>query len=87
MKYLYLISQPGIALPYGCIKSALVVAENEESARQIHPGSGWQVTYDFPLWASSPEQVIIKRIGTADSEVKEPVILRSYYMSWIDDGK
>ena len=87
MKYIYLISQPAISLPFGSIKSAIVVAESEELARQIHPGNGWQVHYDFPLWVSSPDQVIVKKLGIADSDILENVVFRSYSVSWIDDGK
>lgn len=65
----------------------VVAAESEEVARQIHPLerydnilSGWEKfgVWTSGQWASSPENVSVKYLGTADSSLEKGIISLSY---------
>lgn len=50
---------------YDTYDSAIVLAETEDEARNIHPGGS-----DFVIhgtWASHPEQVAVEYLGVADT--------------------
>jgi hypothetical protein len=62
---------------YDTYDSAVVAAETEEDARQMHPGSGeWGGKY--PTWAYSPEKVTVLYIGDAVQGTVAHVILGSF---------
>lgn len=84
MKNLYLISQ-NKNNKYDTYDSAVVVAENEDDARMIHPSD----TYgDFGVdWISDscklntwckPEYVDVKLIGKAVDDIEDVVICASF---------
>ena len=88
MMNIYLVSQD-VNDDYDTYDSFVVVASDEEEARNIHP----QITrgfYDTPKeirelwtrkygsWARSPDQVAVKLIGTTDSEKSGTIICTSY---------
>lgn len=56
---LYLLTQD-VNNDYDTYDSAVVVAANEEEARNIHPSWGW----GSGCWAKSPDQVKVEFIGT-----------------------
>ena len=63
---IYLISQSENG-GYDTFDAAVVIAESEEAARNIHPSSwntDWSDKWDRS-WASKPELVAVKLIGTA----------------------
>lgn len=66
---LWLISQ-GENRDYDTYDSAVVAAETEDGARRTR----------FPrrTWASSPEHVVAKLIGSAEDSMAEGVILASF---------
>ncbi len=63
--------------------SVIVIAENEESARKIHPSpyedQGWNYSQSrYSSWCSSPDKVFVTEIGTANPDQKPGVILASF---------
>ena len=72
---------------YGDFDAMVVVAKDEESARQIHPSQGgplrsgepmevlWKDTYS--PWVKSPDLVDVTLLGTS-IEQEERVVLASY---------
>lgn len=59
--------------------SAIVIAENEEQARKIHPRidpENWKNT--FSGWASDPINVGVIYIGEASPDIKDIVICASF---------
>jgi len=79
MKKLWLLSQPG-DVAYEEYIGAVVCAETEEEARNIHPsGDNSEFTYKEPRSWVNPEEVIVELIGTADDSFEEiTIILNSY---------
>jgi hypothetical protein len=82
---LYLISQT-INNDYDTYSDAVVAAEDELRAKQIHPcgqiwGEGWRsdLRHSWFDWAKTPEEVQIQLIGTAIDGTKEGVICASYH--------
>lgn len=90
---LYLVNLPRSKnLGYDSYDSFIVCCENEQTARETHPGSAemgisqWgrkltkgEVYYDS-AWIK-PEQIdslTVEKIGTADSSQKKEIILSSY---------
>lgn len=75
--FLYLISQDENT-KYDTYYSAIVCAANEQEARLTHPrGKG----YPFEVsgnWASSPDNVKVKLVGTARRGIKRGVICASF---------
>lgn len=63
---------------YDTYDSAVVAAETEADARNIHPGrsEGWG-DY-FPTWSSSPDKVTARYIGEAMPGTEPGVILASF---------
>lgn len=60
---------------YDTYDSAVVAAEDENAARQIHPckyGDWGDMTY---TWASSPDTVIVEYIGTATPGIRAGTII------------
>lgn len=82
--YLYKLSQD-INNDYDTFDSAIVAAENEESARMIVPGNfGWEDYYKdyknthYAPWADRPDQVKVQLIGIADSTIEKGIVLASF---------
>ncbi len=70
---IYLISQD-VNKEYDTYDSAVVIAENEDDARIIHPGC----TFDnFYTWAN-PNNVKVKLVGTALPDLKRGVVCASF---------
>ncbi len=70
---------------YETFDSAIVYAETEEEARNIHPDVDGYQYYDNPWtkpilnhWASSPDKVMVEKIGETTLDVKSGVILASF---------
>lgn len=87
MKYIYMLSPNKEPQLFGAIRKLIVVAESEEQARNTHPGLGWEVPLEFPLWVNSPKDVQVQKLGIADSEIPTGIVLVSLSNSWIDDGR
>ena len=75
---LYLIEQSENT-GYDTYDSAVVAAETETDAREIHPSeySCWGDDYG-QSWASSPDNVTAKLIGKADHAIESGVVLASF---------
>ena len=66
---------------YDTYDSAVVIAEDEESARKIHPSMDSFYEYPWgkwPTWASSPDFVTVEYIGEAKKDSVKCVICASY---------
>lgn len=87
MNYIYLLTPKEEPKLFGAIKQAIVIAKSKSDAKSIHPGTGWESNIDFPLWAKTPEDVLVSRLGIADPTLVPGVILTSLSNNWIDDGK
>jgi hypothetical protein len=78
---LFLISQRENR-DYDTYDSAVVCAESEEAARQMHPnGQGavmWGETWAFSDWCSSPDKVTVKLIGEASPDLAAGVVCASF---------
>lgn len=90
---LYLISQ-SVNNGYNTYDSAVVAAESEDEAKEIHPSEYWilQSEYDdywtrgnltksyevTGCWAQRPSQVEVKYLGEAAEGTQSGVILASY---------
>ncbi len=80
---LYLIDQ-NFNTNYDTYDSAVVIAENEDQARLIHPSyyvesldQWWE--YGYGSWAKSPDQVTVTYLGVYEGEpVKSPIICASF---------
>ncbi len=76
---LYLISQA--ERRYDTYDSAVVAAESEEAARNIHPKgprpSAWERDRNY-TWASRPENVEAKLLGQATPGTQAGVVLASF---------
>lgn len=60
---------------YDTYDSAIVCAKNGDEAVKIHP-SGYQKNWkEFNEWASAPEKVYWKLIGTAASDIDEGIVV------------
>ena len=57
--------------------SAVVAAETEGEARNIHP-DGCTVGWNNHTWCKSPEQVSVKFLGEAAQDVCAGVVLASF---------
>lgn len=81
-KYLWLISQ-NIATTGSNYDSAVVCAQTEEEARQIHPGRRTGAWWDDPHkayrweWAHK-DQVQVELIGIANDSIKPGLVLASF---------
>lgn len=73
---LYLIAQDENT-GYDTYDSAVVCAESEDDARQIHPFFR-NPEWDTFSWCSSPEHVEVKFLGVADPSIQRGVICASY---------
>lgn len=73
---LYLISQSHNR-GYDTYDSAVVVAENENIAKQMHPRSGEPSMFDRKDWAD-PEYVEVEYLGKADNISERKVICASF---------
>ena len=72
---LYLISQDENQ-GYDTYDSAVVAAESEDAARQIHPSDGWDCA--FGTWCKTPEAVTVVFIGTAAPHVLPGIVVSSF---------
>ncbi len=66
---------------YDTYSSAVVVAENEEDARNMNPAGGtmdWKDGY-FSCWVSSPEQVKVELIGKAAKGQDKGIVVASFH--------
>lgn len=65
---LFLISQKSNTRPWA-LKSAVVLARNEEEARNTNPRTGEQIVWEDAAqngyWVSKPELVMLEEIGEA----------------------
>lgn len=76
---LYLIEQTKVS-GYDTYDSAVVVANSNEEARNIHPSGDdgkWSESSIFPPWCK-PEDVIVTCIGVAAEGAERGVICASY---------
>ena len=87
MNFIFLVSQKETPLVVGSIQSILVVAKTVHEARHSHPGKGWDSFLNFPIWAKSPDQVRVSKLGIADPTLPSGIILKVYSTDWLDDGK
>lgn len=76
---LFLIEQSQ-NLNYWTYDSAVVAAANEETARNMHPGTGmaikdWSATES---WCDGPHHVRVRYIGEAADDVEQGSICSSY---------
>ena len=78
---LYLVSQD-VNNDYDTFDSFVCFAEDEESARRMHPsGKNYLIPDNFThLWASS-DKVKVEFLSKADDKVKSGVILASFNAS------
>ena len=79
---LYLISQDENR-DWDSYDSAVVCAESEDEAREIHPSGHsdpWTPLYPGTTgtWASSPDNVSVELIGEAESSIEKGVVLASF---------
>ncbi len=74
---LYHISQ-SVNNGWDTYDSAVVAAETAEQAAATHPYEFAAWDSIFPMWASFPEQVTVKLIGTALEGTTAGVILSSF---------
>ena len=74
---LYLISQSEND-GYDTYDSAVVAAESEEEAVQIHPGPSPKWGQGYSNWASSPEKVKCELIGVAIEGTEAGELLSSF---------
>lgn len=77
---LFLISQEQNN-DYDTYDSAVVAAPDEETARQMNPGTGkpvkdWSKRYSS--WCYGPEHVIVRQIGEAAADVEQGVVCASF---------
>ena len=77
---LFLISQKQ-SDDYDTFNAAVVAAPDEETARQMHPGTGdpvedWEDR--FSSWCSGPKHVVVELIGEAADDVKQGVVCAAY---------
>lgn len=75
---IYKISQD-VNNGYDTYDSAIVAAESEDQARNIHPANddeydGWE----HNSWADNPEQVKVELIGITKEDTEQGVILASF---------
>lgn len=79
---LYLISQTKNT-DYDTYDSAVVCAPDEETARNMNPADGQQMTIEnwknpWSSWCSSPEQVTVQYLGEASPSINPGVICASF---------
>jgi len=74
---LYVISQSE-ERDWDTYDSAVVAAENEDSARRIHPGGYSEDDWSSRSWAHSPENVTVRLIGVAEPGVEPGVVVASF---------
>ena len=79
---LYLISQTENG-HYDTFDSAVVCADDEETARNIHPRTGEPVTSEqwadlYSCWCSSPLEVAVKYLGEAAEGVEAGIVCASF---------
>lgn len=76
---LYLISQSQWT-GYDTFDSAVVCAESEDQARDMHPGGGASVSARLRDgdWASSPEHVSVRFLGVASPDLQQCVVCASF---------
>ena len=77
---LWLLSQDEYG-GYDTYDSIVVAAETRKIAKNIHPcgKDGWTRDPNLSGWASKPENVTAKLIGTAGKGIKEGIILASFF--------
>ena len=77
---IYLISQYMYSGP-AIYNFAVVVAENEEIARHIHPDTGCRIDFNNKQqcsdWCDNPNDVSVILLGTANYDVEPGVIVAS----------
>ena len=71
----YLLTQNKVK-GYDTYDSCVVIAENEEDAKTIHPS--FFGNWDFSSWCKKPSQVKAKFIGTAKEGSKRGVVCASF---------
>lgn len=86
--YLWLISQNQNS-GYDTYDSSVVVAETSDAAKWIHPRGRkfdpyeseeyFRWDYAFGCWASHPDKVDVKCIGTASSNLKDGQVVCSSF--------
>tara|TARA_R100001163_G_C5066732_1_gene205360 strand:- start:1727 stop:1954 length:228 start_codon:yes stop_codon:yes gene_type:complete len=55
--------------------AAVVIAESEKEASEIHPDGDWD---RVDSWCHEPSDVTVKLIGVADEDATEGLVLSSY---------
>ena len=58
--------------------AAVVIAESEEQAREMHPDGDWD---RVDSWCLEPEDVKVRLLGKAKKNTEQSMVLSSY--SWI----
>jgi hypothetical protein len=74
---LYLIEQEANNA-YDTYDSAVVAADTEEEARNIHPGGKWPQAGSRNWTWTGPENVKVRLIGIAASDVERGVVCASF---------
>jgi hypothetical protein len=81
---LYLLTRPvDRSVSYEEYESAVVAAENEEDARNIHPAEDKNYP-EYDSWKEDKwswiekEDIVVKEIGVANESIERGVILSSY---------
>ncbi len=76
---LYLLSQDENN-GYDTYDSCVVAADSIKAARQIYPSGNWPARANKygDIWATSPKNVKVERIGTAKPGTKAGVVLASF---------
>lgn len=89
--YVYLIWQTEVC-GYDTFDSAVVIAESEDAARDIHPSeftANYSVAvnaendyerwdYQYASWASHPDHVVVELIGEATPGIDRVVVCASF---------
>jgi hypothetical protein len=64
---------------YDTYSDCVVVADNEDDARNMNPDGPQEWARRFSSWASSPEKVTVTLIGTASDGIECGFICKSFH--------
>lgn len=64
---------------YETYDSCVVVAENPEEARKIHPSGDSNSKYGHYTWADKPDSVFVTLVGSASSKLKKGTVICSSF--------
>lgn len=75
---IYLLSQ-NINRGYDTYDSMVVIAKDEEEARNIHPCGEWRTLYRIGAWANNQSEVQVEYIGEASEDLTASGIICSSF--------